>query len=88
MQRLFGQAELGAPSSPGLPSANRLPRRSYSQAGLRALGFVPYRVAAMPEKPPALLVAFYLPQFHAIPENDERFLKVLNREEATFSNIA
>lgn len=47
--------------------AERRPRR---HAAGRAIGYVPRRAGTLPTPLPATVVAFYLPQFHPIPEND------------------
>jgi lipopolysaccharide biosynthesis protein len=47
---------------------HRVPR---VQARTRAVGYVPDTAAALPAELPARVIAFYLPQFHPIPENDQ-----------------
>ena len=60
------------PTGPrGQASPTNKNRRAYARADGRAIGYVPHAKAELPDPLPATLVAFYLPQFHAIPENDE-----------------
>ena len=71
-ERFLDRFQDVVPTGPrGQTSTSTPSRRAYMQSGTAALGFVPRRDEALPSPLPATLVAFYLPQFHPIPENDE-----------------
>lgn len=58
------------PGPKGHISGSERSFRPYVRSDERVIGYVPYVEDELPTPLPVTLVAFYLPQFHAIPEND------------------
>jgi lipopolysaccharide biosynthesis protein len=70
-QRFLARHADLVPSGPRGKAVAAASFRSYDHAAHPTLGYVPRAGATLPDPLPATVVAFYLPQFHPIPENDQ-----------------